>query len=286
MKYTNLYLLSELCLPLLCMLILFSSCAQINSSQHYAYAPSAVNAPFLKEKNQLRLSGNILLGEGDEDNSNSFSNYGKHLRAAYAITDHFGITAAYATSKEKDIYNPSYAELSKTIAYRRSLGEISAGYFTAANKKKNLYLECYVGYGPGRNRITESYEYPDATNYTGGFFNNNYHLFYLQPAIVLHHKNILQMGVSLRTSMIKFGEASTNYHEDLLRDSDVRLFELEKYSYSFFQPALSFRIPLSKRGKLNLNLEATRSFPLSRKKMYTRENILLLGLTYSPLSGK
>ncbi|MFT3749006.1 MAG: hypothetical protein QM768_11840 [Agriterribacter sp.] len=286
MKHAKPYAPAKLWLPLLGIIFLFSSCAHINSSHHFAYAPSAINAPFLKEKNQLRLSGNITMGEGDEDNSNSFSNYGKHLRAAYSITDHFGVTAVYTTSKEKDSYNPSFPELSKTIAYRRSSGEISAGYFASVNKKKSLYLECYGGYGPGRNSITESYEYPDTAGYAGGFFNNNYHLIYIQPAIVLHHEKLLQIGISLRTTIIKFGKASTNYGEDVLRNNNVRLYRLNKEPYIFFQPTLSFRIPLSKRGKLNLNLEATRSYPLSGKKIYTRENILLLGLTYSPLSGK
>lgn len=282
MKPAKPYYLRKFSLPLMSTMLLFSSCARVNTSHHFAYAPAAVNAPFLKEKNQIRLSGNFTWGEGDKDNSNNFANYGTHIRAAYAVTNHFGISAAYFASRERDEYNPSFQDLSKTIAYRRNLGEISAGYFTALDKAQSLYLECYGGYGLGRNLLSETYEHPDTTNSIGGFFNDNYHQFYIQPAIVLHHKNLLQVGLLLRTSMIKFGRISTNYDEDILRSSDVKLYDLDKNPFIFFQPALSFRIPLSKRGSVNLNLEATKSFRLSGNNIYNRDAVVMIGITYSP----
>lgn len=191
----------------------------------------ALTRLFLKEKNQLRISANLAIGENDEDNSNDFSNYGMHVRAAYAVTDHFGISASYFASIEKDKYNWSSDE-AKSISYKRGIGEVSAGYFTTVYQKPNLFFELYAGYGLGGNSIKEKYRETYYVN--GGMYKNNYNQFFLQPAIVVHHKNILQAGFFLRTSLIKFTNIRTDYSTDILKDNYVRLYDLSKEPFVFF----------------------------------------------------
>jgi hypothetical protein len=279
MKHPNSGYLRRIWISSIIVLLLFSSCWVVNPSHHYAYAPSGVNAPFLKEKQQLRLSGNFTIGSNDENSSNDFSNYGIHLKTAYAITDHFGVAAAFFSSREKDKYNWNRDE-AKSISYRRVTGEISAGYFTVINKKPNLYFECYGGYGPGGNSLTEKYK--QSYYLAGGFYKSNYSQFFIQPAIVVHHKNLLQAGIFLRTALIKYSNIRTNYTNDILQDSYVRLFNPDKEPFVFLQPAASIRVPLSKAGNLHLNLEVNGSFKISGPAIYSREAVALLGITFSP----
>jgi len=203
------------------------------------------------------------------------------VKTAYAITDHFGIAAAYFSGKENDKYNQHsiYDDEAKSLSYRRKLGEISAGYFSSVNTRTNLFLELYAGYGLGRNSIKESYRQP---YYGGGFYSNNYDLFFLQPGIALHHKNLFQVGIFLRTSLVSFKNSSTTYTDDILMNKNVRLYELNKHGFVFFQPALSLRLPLSRKGNLNLNTEINGSFNLSAIPIYNRTAIVLMGITYSP----
>ena len=170
------------------LLYYFLLCSCMNTiypSHHFAYSPTGANASFLKEKNQMRISGNVTTVDND-DHANG-TNIGMQVKTAYAITDHFGIAAAFFTGKEKDKYNQHsiYDDEAKSLSYRHKLGEISAGYFSSVNTRKTLFLELYAGYGLGRNIIKESYRQP---YYGGGFYSNNYDLFFLQPGIALHHK--------------------------------------------------------------------------------------------------
>lgn len=266
---------------------LYSCSQELVPSHHYAYAPSGVNASFLNKKKQLRVSTNLTIAPATKDEGNGTTtvealNLGAHVRAAYAITDHFGVTAAYWAGWEKDKYNQARNE-AESISYKREQGEISAGYFTPVNKKKNIFLEFYGGYGLGKNNTTEVYK--DAY-YGGGSFSNNYNLFYIQPAVAFHHKKFLRAGISLRTSLIKFGKAATTYSRDFLQDYDVRLDDLDKRTFIFLQPALSVRLAVSKKGNLHLNMEINGSLRLSEYPFYTRGGIGMIGITYSPFLTK
>ena len=284
MKHLNPVYLRRIWIPSIIILLLFSSCDVINPSHHYAYAPSGVNAPFLKEKQQLRLSANLTIGTNDKNSNNDFSNYGIHLKTAYAITNHFGVAAGFFSGREKEKYN-WHRDEAKSISYKRVIGEISAGYFTVINKKPNLYFECYGGYGPGGSSLNEKYKQPYYL--TGGFYKNNYNQFFIQPAIVVHHKNLLQAGIFFRTALIKHTNIRTNYTNDVLQDPYVRLFNPDKKPFVFFQPAASVRVPLSKAGNLNLNMEVNGSFKISGPAIYSREAVALLGITFSPsVAGK
>lgn len=277
MKYTNLYFLESVWVLLICTLLLFSSCGP---SHHFAYAPSGINAPFLKQKNQLSLSGNIALGENDNGIINGSSNYGLHARTAYAVTDHFGVSAAYAASAEKDKYNRR-TEV-KSISYKRATGEISAGYFTPVSSKPNLYFELYGGYGLGGNSIKEKYKEPGYLNLSGGDYKNDYNQFFIQPAIVVHNKKSLQAGVFLRTSLVKFTSIRTDYSTDVLKNNRVRLYDLDKSPFIFFQPAASLRLPLSKSGNIHFNMEVNGLLKISGPDIYRRDAVFLFGITFSP----
>ena len=284
MKYTNLNFFGGLWMLPVSIILLFSSCGIVTPSHHFAYAPSGINAPFLNKKQQLRFSGNLTLGGNDEDAGNEFlNNYGVNFKTAYAITDYFGVTASYFSAWEKDKYNWNLDE-AKSISYKRGIAEIGAGYFIPIYKKPDLFFEIYGGYGLGRNSIDEAYKQPYYL--TGGYYKNNYSQFFLQPAVVVHHKNLLQAGIFLRTALIKYTNINTSYNNIVLQNDFVRLYDLDKQSFLFFQPAASVRLPLSKAGNLHLNIEINGSFKVSGPAIYSRRAVGLLGITYSPAIKK
>lgn len=286
MRHTNLNSLGKLWLLSFKIIYFFSSCYTIKDPHHFAYAPSGVNAPFLKEENQLRISGNLTIGENDEDSDRKLEQtFGINLKTAYAITNHFGITAAYFYGKERDKYNSlggSVVEATE-LSYRRNAGEIGVGYFSAVDSKQKCYVEIYGGYSKAKNSIRIQ---TDDINQKEDFYNNKHNLFYIQPGITIHHKNLFQAGVFLRTSLVKFGNASTSYGDEKLKNNYVRLFDLDKHNFIFFQPAVSVRAPLSKTGRVHFNAEINGSFQLSGPDIYYRKSVILIGLTYSPALKK
>lgn len=254
--------------------VLFYSCADsLHPVSYYAYTPFPVNAPLLKEKNEIQIRAQLIAGLRDPE-SDKGKVRGGNLQAAYAVSNHIGIIGSYTYSNEFEDYNTgsSYAE---TISYKKNMAEIGAGYFTPVSKNKRAALEVYAGYSAGQSNIeNEAFGLGPAGEYSGRI-----QRFYVQPAFALHITQNLRMGFLIRTSFMKFRNGGTYYPDDKLR-------EMEQRHIAFLEPSFVIQFPVGSLNWIRGHVQITRAIKIANKDVGYREGVGSIGLTIIPLQHK
>ena len=192
------------------LLLCCCSCASV-------YVSSVRNAP-------------LMTGRGEFQGSASFGN-GANVNAAYALTDHLGITAGgmYANNRAQNLNN----------TYRRhQSAEVALGYFAHNNK---ISYETFVGYGAGRGYAQDSV--------FGFFFFANtqrtseagYHKYFIQPTFAFRPKRFL-LAVTLRITYVEFKDIR------VMTDNGNPSVLQNKYSY-VFEPCFTAKYFLTEKSK-------------------------------------
>ncbi|MEJ7672135.1 MAG: hypothetical protein WKF59_05375 [Chitinophagaceae bacterium] len=106
------------------------------SSNRYMYSASPPN-PYFKEKGESKLAA-YYSSSNDNATTKEFAG-GWDLQGAYAISDHWALTASYFNRREQDVYNYMYSNPfdSSVVKYKRNLFEIGGGYFLSLNQKNH-----------------------------------------------------------------------------------------------------------------------------------------------------
>jgi hypothetical protein len=192
----------------LLLLLCCSSCASV-------YVSSLRNAP-------------LMTGKGEFQSSASFGN-GANINAAYALTDHVGITAGgmYANNRAQNLNN----------TYRRhQSAEVALGYFGHNNK---ISYETFVGYGAGRGYAQDS---------VFGFFffansqrtaEGGYHKYFIQPTFAFRPKRFV-LAVTMRITYVEFKDLR------VMTDNGNPSVFRNKYSY-VFEPCFTAKYFLTKK---------------------------------------
>lgn len=177
------------------------------SSCHSAiYFPERVNSPGLAGKGDGKLivsSKPSFSGPADSSNQGIKGLFNPSADIAYAVGERFGIIAAYRgmLSKEvKETYQPP-RRLHDTIAsgiFKGNRFEIGAGYFHSIRGKTNRILELYGGIGLG-NINKKSYTYPSYD------YRASYSYIFLQPAIGIAARDIVQFTGGINIKLLKYG---------------------------------------------------------------------------------
>ncbi|MFT3703241.1 MAG: hypothetical protein QM802_12765 [Agriterribacter sp.] len=257
-----------------CSSVLLFSCADtLHPVSYYAYTPFPVNVPLLKKKNEMQVRAQWFGGLRD-DESDKGKVRGGSLQAAYAVTNHIGITGSYSYSNEFEDYNMS-SSYPETVSYKKNIAEIGAGYFTPVSKNKRLALEIYAGYGAGKNRLTnKQHLWGSETSYNGRI-----QRFYIQPALALHLPRNTSLAWTLRTSFVKFHNANTFY-------PDISLYEIEKSYIAFFEPSFVVRFPVGPFNWVKGNVQIGGAFKINDKNIHYRDALGSIGLTFLPQKKK
>jgi len=186
---------------------LFTSC---NTT---LYVPNAVNAPLLKEKNEIKAS----IG---------FNNF----QAAYGITQNVGVIAnAYWDDFKADVTTNGVTTKTNN---KGNLYEIGLGYFKPLSQ--NVVFETYVGGGLGKidfsNGQQEQYYDVDATK------------FFIQPAVGYVSK-MFDLAFTPRFSAVKYNHLNVSgYTQAELDQEYLNKKDVEGKTWMFLEPAITARV--------------------------------------------
>lgn len=177
------------------------------------YVPNAVNAPLLKEKNEIKAS----IG-------------GNNAQAAYAVTGNVGIIAnAYWDKYKEEITSGG---ITTETLNKGNLVELGVGYYKPLTE--NVVFETYVGGGLGKidfkNDNTQKYYDVDATK------------FFIQPAIGYVGK-FFDIAFTPRLSAVKYNGLNTRgYSPAELNEEYLNKNDVEGKTWMFIEPALTARV--------------------------------------------
>lgn len=177
------------------------------------YVSNTVNAPLLKEKQEIKVNADA-----------------NNLQFAAALTDHFAIMANgfYKSYKGDNNY-----------LHRGGLGELGLGYFKTFSND-NFVFEAYGGAGMGNVRKTQNFNDSLGNAYTGRF-DANAGRFFVQPGVGYVNK-FFDLALTQRVSFVKYNHfSSSNYPDAELKKDYLYNNEITKNTYIFAEPAVTVR---------------------------------------------
>lgn len=216
--------------------LLLSSC----EVRHYLYAPTTPQAPMFNHKGETNITGTYLLSAEKGDTG---YNRGYDVQAAYAVTSHLALTAAFSERFEKSVYRqrePGWfslgADYPAEIKYKRSVTELGMGYFTPVSPREKTFFDLYGGYGFGRFRMEE-------TGYRLGLNSDLNHTvsvskYFLQPGFHFNGENS-QVSLALRTTAVYYYHIQSDYSK--AQEDSFHMSSIRNTTFAFMDPSLSLR---------------------------------------------
>ncbi len=254
------------------MSMLFSSCTLFR----FAYSPTIQNIPAFKEKNESRINASVASTAVGTENSYA-------LQAAYAVTDHFALTAAWNGSlRSQDELTTSTNSSTNTeiVKYNRRSAEFGAGVFYPLTKDKKVFFEFYGGYGFGSNDISDNM----ATN-SGptGFHNSKTNRFYFQPSFSFHPVSNFTITPVLRFTSIGYSNISTNYDNNELQS--YQLLDIQQKRLFFIEPALITSLGFDSAPWFRIQAQMNVSLLSGSSNTYYRNNYFSVGFQFDPVKA-
>ncbi len=228
-----------------CLLFVWISavcCCSCNSPR-FIYSPSPPNDPYFKERGDSKLAAYYSSG-GDDNEKTGHKNNGYDLQAAYAISDHWALTAGFFARKEKDIYTSVRYNFfdSSILDYKRHITDLGGGYFIPLNRGKTVLFNIYGGLGFGKFSFTDYGIDKSGLSYER-FHNSGITKWFIQPSINSIVGDYFRASFILKFSFVRYGNISTSYTNE-----ELRYFFLDKIknnTISYFEPTfnMQFGIP-------------------------------------------
>jgi len=216
------------------LILSLSICITIISCRtpRYVYSPAPPNNPYFREKGESKLAAYYSTG-ADADELTSEYNNGLDLQAAYAVSDHFALTADYFKRNEKDgiyEYDRTYFD-SSIVRYNRHLTNFGVGYFTTVTKDKNIAFNIFGGLGFGKYSFTDN-GYNNGVGYHRDY-RSDMSKWYIQPSVNFFIGNYFRTGLISKISFVHFKNIETSYTPDELDYLDLNW--LPGKTLSFFE---------------------------------------------------
>lgn len=192
------------------LILLIFACLIIVSCRtpRYVYSPAPPNNPYFREKGESKLAAYYSTG-GDANELADEYNNGYDLQGAYAISDHFALSADLFKRKEKDSisdYDRMYFDRS-VVRYNRHITSLGGGFYGDLFDKR-IYCNLYGGVGSGK------YSFSDNGIDNGTSYNRHYKSdmtkWYIQPSINFFSK-YLRTGLIGKICWVHFDNISTSY---------------------------------------------------------------------------
>jgi hypothetical protein len=194
------------------LILLLLICLTIISCRtpRFVYSPAPPNNPYFRERGESKLAAYYSTGADANELTNEYNN-GFDLQGAYAVSDHFALTADYFKRSEKDgIYedNRTYFDTS-VVRYKRRLTSIGAGYYTPITNDRKITMNVYGGLGFGK------YSFSDDGLDNGAGYHRDYSSdmtkWYIQPSINFFVGNYFRTGLISKVSWVRFNDIETSY---------------------------------------------------------------------------
>lgn len=260
----------------------FSFCLLLSAcySPRYVYSPAATNVPIITKKGDSKLAAYYSFNPGEKNDLTTAgklnSGKGIDIEAAYAITDHFAVQAAYSKRWEKN-----YADFnlntndSSLITYSRNGAEFGLGYYTYLDKRKGSFFQVFGGASIGKFSFTDKY-------FTGNtpvrHFETDVTRLYIQPAITIKYDEVFASSFASRISFVYFRNVKNDYSEE--EATRYQLTNIDKDTKIFWEPAFINAFGLKKLPGLKLEIQLGMTFLMTQRFIDYRTLNISAGLMF------
>ena len=171
----------------LILLLLAASCSPI-------YVPTTRNVPLFRGAGEFQASAYLTTGAD--------------VQAAYALTDHLGVTGSYSIlSQKQDLpKDPNFPNTPADFQRKNSFGEIGLGYY---NSTRSSRFELYGGYGVGEGTSYATYAFFPSFGPRGIVATGKYHRYYIQPSFGTNSKKF-NLIFTMRLSAVEFSDFTSD----------------------------------------------------------------------------
>jgi len=250
--------------------LLFCSCI-FHPANRYVYAAQPANVPYFKQKGDAKITGYSSDGTDFTQKDG-----GTSIQGAYAVSNHWAITAAFNHWKQKQVYyydsSRYYSSFSQgyvrtnvfdssLINYKNNTFELGGGYYTALNKKKTITYNLYGGVAIGKYAINDAGLDSNNKNYTR-FNTNNVTKWYLQGAFNFMPSPYFYCSIGGNFSVLNFSSKNTTYS-----NQELEYFYLNKInnkSFFMWEPYFNMQIGVPKINWVKLDMQLSWSTGFSR----------------------
>lgn len=245
-----------------------SSCTTPN---RYIYTATPPNNPYFTEKGESKLAGYFSNSWSNGDISTRSSG-GWDFQSAYAIGNHWALTAGYLNRRELDGYSNNNSE-GPFIKYKRNLFDIGTGYFVALDTDKQVTLNLYGGVALGKFSFTdENYDKYHKSSIARPYF---------QPSINFMPKPNFRMSLGSRLSFVHYGNIQTSYTQNEIEELTLNL--IDNRTITFIEPAFNMQFGFHgyPGAKIDFTLSGTsQPFRNERTLLFSRRSNISIGLSF------
>jgi hypothetical protein len=266
-------ILTNLLLPVTA-LLLFASC----KSYHYMYAPVATSTPMFNKKGESDVSALYSFGSIFRTNVHTH-NDGYDLQGAYAVSDHFALTAAFSHRHERNVYDSTNTfgnTVNSSLSYRRNTTLLGVGYFTPCNASGSSFFDLYAGYGIGRYQLDDDGVAPGPLYHQ--FHDCNVNNYYVQPGFHFNGRGAMQVSLATRINTISYYNIATDY--TAAQEKSYNMAVIRNTVFSFLEPSFTIRGWAPGAPWIRIEFQASTSIKLNNTALYYRESYLSLGLSF------
>jgi hypothetical protein len=257
-------------------LLILASCSQ----PRYVYNPPARNLHYFTGKGQAVLSASWSTGPSRNDGGTGKNfNHGGDLQAAYAVSDHWGFSAAFHQRKEHDnfsVMTPT-GNFFSDVVYHRDGWEIGSSYFVPLDQRRISFFYVDGGGGSSDNKLDDN-SFVDSL-YVNRYFKNQSARVFLQPGIYTGN-NSIRFNLGLRFQYSGFSRQETSYTP----------LELKQYSLAglndilTFEPYMGFRFGAANFPWIRADIQM--GIATINKGFFIRNSYFMFGLSFYPLARK
>ncbi|MEO9210675.1 MAG: hypothetical protein ABI208_06230 [Ginsengibacter sp.] len=219
------------------------------TASRYIYAPAPANNPFFKEKGESKLTASYSEGDG---NQNGYAR-GWDLQGAYALSNHWAVTASYFNRREMDRNSISNSNVSE-IKYKRNLLGFGSGYFIALNSKKTITFNLYAGLDFGKFSFDDK-DISNPNSSDSRFHSSNITKGYFQPSFNFMPGKYIRFSFFMKSSYVGYGDIKTSYTSDELKY--YSLDELGGKTWNFLEFGWDFQFGIPKYPWIRLEWQVS-----------------------------
>jgi hypothetical protein len=231
-----------------------------SSIQRKIYAPTLVNNPSLRAKNDYSVSGVISTPTGFD------------LNGGYAITNRLAIIGGlfiYNNKDKEENYNYFFSEtyLLSRLQYKHKGFHVGAGTILPLTKKQTTdYASFFCGYTLGGFEMQESLYGDNSTSTPApqkNFYKSNISRWFVQGSIN-HYNNLQQLSFIARVNYVGYSNVHTDYTPIEQEAYHFPQLGYPKWS-AFLDIAGEKKIFFSKKQNIGLQISASTTLRLNKE---------------------
>ncbi len=246
------------------------------TTYRYIYAASPPNVPLFKEKGESKVTAYYSGGRGG-DITNKYA-HGFDIHGAYALSNHWAVTAGYFFRREKDYYTTFHSIFdSSDVRYKRNILDVGVGYFVFLDASKKISANIYAGVGEGKFSINDA-GFAGSLAYSR-FHNSSITKWYVMPSLNFFSRQSFRFSFATKFSFVHYGKIQTSY-----TDYELSYFGLNKIANAtlyFFEPAFSFQFGSRDIPWLGINIVSSFTSNYHSHDDYNESHLDVRGANFS-----